>query len=54
MKVRGDFLATAAVSLGKQHAIPIGQDTGWAPESVWTLWNREKFLIPARNPTLAV
>jgi hypothetical protein len=21
---------------------PIGWDTGWSPEPVWTLWNREK------------
>jgi hypothetical protein len=31
----------------------IGQEAGWAPEPVWTLW-REKPLTPARNRTPVV
>jgi hypothetical protein len=22
--------------------VPIGKEAGWAPESVWTIWGREK------------
>jgi hypothetical protein len=27
---------------------------GWAPEQVWTLWSREKSLVPAGNQTPAI
>jgi hypothetical protein len=27
---------------GKSPAVSIGQEAGWSPESVWTLWRREK------------
>jgi hypothetical protein len=26
----------------KESLIPIGQEAGWTPELVWTLWRREK------------
>jgi hypothetical protein len=32
--------------------VPIGQEAGWAPKPVWTLWSREKIsLAPAGNRT---
>jgi hypothetical protein len=34
--------------------VHIGQEVGWAPESVRTLWSREKSLVPAVNKTPAV
>jgi hypothetical protein len=36
--------------------VPIGQEAGWAPESVWALWSKQKplaldgDLIPAVQP----
>jgi hypothetical protein len=30
---------------------PIGQEAGWNPEPVWTLWRREISLAPAENQT---
>jgi hypothetical protein len=45
---------------GKEPLVPIGQEVGWAPESAWTLWRREKTLHcresnqgrPARSPSV--
>jgi hypothetical protein len=49
MEVSGQFHAPAAVSPGKEPQVPIGQEPGCAPESIWTLFSREKSLTPARN-----
>jgi hypothetical protein len=35
-------------------AVPIGQEAGWAPEPVWTLWRGEKCLASAENRTPAI
>jgi hypothetical protein len=37
-------------SNSKQPSVPIGYNTGWALEQVWTLW-REEFLAPAGTLT---
>jgi hypothetical protein len=42
MDVSGQLHAPAALPPGKVHPPPIGQEAGWAPEPVWTLWRREK------------
>jgi hypothetical protein len=34
--------------------VPIGQEAGWAPEPVWTLWSREKSFDSAGYQTSAV
>jgi hypothetical protein len=35
--------------LGKQSPVLTVQETGWAPEPVWTLWRGEESLVRARN-----
>lgn len=32
--------------------VSAGQEAGWAPERVQTLWRREKSLVPALNQML--
>jgi hypothetical protein len=36
----------------KESPAPTGQEAGWAPQPVWTMWRRGKSLAPARirNP----
>jgi hypothetical protein len=36
---------TAALSIGKEPPVHIGQKVGWAPGPVWTLWRGEKSYI---------
>jgi hypothetical protein len=36
---------------GKEPLVPNEQGAGWAQESAWTLWRREKSLAPAVNLT---
>jgi hypothetical protein len=54
MEVNGQLHTPAALPSRKEPLVPIGQETGWAPEAVWELWSREKFLAPAWNRTPAV
>jgi hypothetical protein len=37
MEVSGHFYVPAAVHPGKEPPVPIGEETGWTPEPVWTL-----------------
>jgi hypothetical protein len=46
MKVSGQLQAPAALPPGEKLPVPIEQEAGWVPESVWTLWSREKYLLP--------
>jgi hypothetical protein len=48
MEVSGQLHVPAALPLGKEPTVPTGQEAGWAPEPVWTLWRREKS-CPAGN-----
>jgi hypothetical protein len=54
MEVSGYLHAPAAVLLRKETPVSIGYEAGWASESVWTLWSREKSLASAENRTPAV
>jgi hypothetical protein len=51
MEVNGQFHASAALTLGKEPSVPIGCETEWTQEAVWTLHNEEKFLpLPGIEP----
>jgi hypothetical protein len=45
MEVNGQFHAPAALAPSKEPLVPIKLESGWAPEPVWTQWQRE--IIPA-------
>jgi hypothetical protein len=38
----------------ESHPVPIGEESGWDPEPVWTLYRTEKNLLLARNRAPAV
>jgi hypothetical protein len=50
---RGGWLVSrpGRFTLGKEPPVPIGQEAGWAPEPVWTLWRRENSISLAGNRT---
>jgi len=35
MKVNGQLNTLTALMLGKEPPVPIAEETGWVPESVW-------------------
>jgi hypothetical protein len=39
---------------GKEPPVSLRYNSGWAPEPVWTLWNREKSLAPVGNLILPI
>jgi hypothetical protein len=41
----GQLEVPASLPPGKEPPVPIGQETGWAPETVWTTWSRENSLL---------
>jgi hypothetical protein len=44
--VSGQLHAPATLPPGEAPPAPTGEQAGWAPELVWTLWGREKNLLP--------
>jgi hypothetical protein len=50
-KVNCHLHAPAALPPVKELSAPIAYEAGRAPELVWTLWRREKYLAPAGNRT---
>jgi hypothetical protein len=52
MGVSGQHHAPAALyPRGKDPAVPIGEEAGWAPEPVWTQRIEEKSFAPAGDRT---
>jgi hypothetical protein len=49
MEASGQLHAPAALPLGKEPPLAIGQEAGWTPEPVWTRWWREKFPDPLED-----
>jgi hypothetical protein len=49
-EVRGQLHCPAAL-LAKEPTLSIEEEVGWAPESVWTLRRRDKYLVSVRNRT---
>jgi hypothetical protein len=47
MEVSGQLHAPGALLPGKGPPVSIGQEAGWAPKQVWTLWRRENPLTHA-------
>jgi hypothetical protein len=43
-----------ALPPGKELPNTVGQEAGWVPDQVWTLWSKEKSLGPAGKQTPAV
>jgi hypothetical protein len=43
-----------ALTPGKGPPVPIGQEAGWAPESVWTQRLEERFSVPVGDRTSIV
>jgi hypothetical protein len=54
MEVNGEFQAPTTLTPGKYPPVPIAQNAGWAPDPVWTLCNREKYLAASESRTPAV
>jgi hypothetical protein len=42
MEVSSQLHTPTALPPGKEPPVPIGQEAGWAPGLVWTLWRGEK------------
>jgi len=53
MMVSGQNSDLATLSQ-REPPVPIGNEAGWAPESVWTRWRREEIPAPGGNGTPVV
>jgi len=49
MEVSGQLNIPVTSVLGKEHPVSSGQDVGWAPETVWMWWWREKISAPCQK-----
>jgi hypothetical protein len=53
MEVSGQLHTPATLLPGKQPLVHTGQEAGWFPEPVWTIWRRKKFCpCGTRNPAV--
>jgi hypothetical protein len=51
MELSDQLDAPATLSPGKGSPVLVGLEARWVPEPVWTLWSKEKSLVPAENRT---
>jgi hypothetical protein len=49
MEISGQLYASAALAPEKETPVPIGQETGWPPEPVLSLCDRENDSCPFRE-----
>jgi hypothetical protein len=49
MDVSGLIHAPAALLPGKEPAVPIGEEAGWAPEPIWTLKGKENLVLKGKS-----
>jgi hypothetical protein len=49
MEVSGQLYSLGALFPRKEPSVPIGKEARWAPEPVWTRWQREKDLSACRG-----
>jgi hypothetical protein len=51
MDVSDQLHASAALPPGEEHPVPIGYESGWAPEPVWTYGEKKNlFPLPGIEP----
>jgi hypothetical protein len=54
MEVSGQVHVSIVLTPEKDSPVPIGQEAGWAPEPVWTLWKIENFPVSSENQTSVI
>jgi hypothetical protein len=47
--VGGQLHVSTVLALVKETLLRIGWEAEWATELAWTLWRKEKSLVPAEN-----
>jgi len=52
MEASGQHHTLAILPMGEEPPLPIAWEADWAPESFWTIWKREKYLVSAGIQTL--
>ena len=50
MDVSGQPYSPTALHPGEEPPVPVEQEAGWFPESVWTIVGRERFPAPEGQP----
>jgi len=51
MEVSGQPYAPEALPPRKETPMPLGEEAGWTPETVWTRWRRKQIPASAGNRT---
>lgn len=48
MEASGELHALVILPPGQEPAVPVALEDGWAPQLVWTIWRRGRYLSCAR------